>query len=106
MNDVHTFCPRTLLVDQSPLHAIAALPHVERVHRHYRGGAGVVAHQILRQLGEQLPRRRLIGPVRAIEETDVHGVATTALARSVLYHWIVRISPVLKAVVAAKPNEF
>ena len=49
------------------------------------------ADEILGQLGQQLPGRRLIGPVRPVEKTDSHAGMAGCLARSALYHSTVRV---------------
>src|SRR5712691_8283141 len=77
---------------------------MQRTARHHGHVTAVAADEILRQLGQQLSGRRLIGPVGTIEEADFHAEAVVALARSALYHSIVRIRPVRKSVLDAKPK--
>ena len=62
----------------------------------------VAAHEILGQLGQQLSGRGLIGPVRPVEEADLH----TSASRCARYQSIVRRRPARKSVVALKPNRF
>src|SRR5262249_34376731 len=45
---------------------------VERAAGDHGHIAAVAPDEVLGQLGQQLPGRGLVGPVRAVEETDVH----------------------------------
>ena len=62
----------------------------------------VAADEIFGQLGQELTGRGLIGPVRPVEEADLH----TSASRCARYQSIVRRRPARKSVVALKPNRF
>jgi hypothetical protein len=76
---------------------------VQRAAGHDGHLAAMPADEVFRQLGQELARGRLIGPVGTIEEADLHA-GTLWLARCALYHAIVRLRPWRKSVDALKPN--
>src|SRR5262249_4480940 len=91
-----------LAVDGGEATPIAAR-RVQRAARDDRDLAAVNVDQILGEFGQKLPRRRLIGPVGAVEEADLHAF-WTAPTRCALYHAIVRVRPSRKPVDAVNPN--
>src|SRR6187397_2414016 len=80
---------------------------------HHRHLAAMAGDEILGKLGQELARGRLIGPVRPIEEGNVHqaGTAREGAGEPDLlgyiearYQSIVRRSPSRKSVDALNPN--
>src|ERR1043166_415013 len=97
--DAFPFLPR-----DRPERCLRLPATMQRASGYDRDRAAIIGREILRELGQELSGRRLIGPVRTIEETNVHADAAAAFRRSALYHSIVRTRPLRKSVVAEKPN--